>query len=204
MEGCNSRQIPRVRNCFLSISCNLISFYLISLRRMKNLLLIVLICISSLANAQTNRQRLDDIEFELQKLKIERDGREFDRQMNEQRRLLEKNRDSPFIILDGKVIDVDKHIENRIRNQYRNDWCALTWTGKRFTKDDSNKDNFSSVRFRGIMPLELFFQNKSYDEIQKILQSSSNQKEMIKLCPILKDYNNYIEFYSSRKKWDFR
>ncbi len=172
---------------------------------MKIFFLIFLTIISTLANAQSNRQRLDDIELELQKQKIERDNKEFDRQMNEQRGLREKNRDSPYIFLnDGTMIDVDKHLEDRIRNQYRNDWCALTWTGKRFTKDDSNKENFSSIRFRGIMPLELFFQNKSYDEIQKILQSSNNQKEMIKLCPILKDYNNLIEFYSSRKKWEFR
>ena len=183
---------------------------------MKYILLVVLICISSLANAQSSKQRLEDIESKLDSIreeqewrdfrnKVERDGREFDRQMNEQRRLREKNRESPYIFLnDGTVIDVNKHLENQIRNQYRKDWCALTWTGKRFIKDDSSKDNFSSVRFRGIMPLELFFQNKSYEEIQKILQISSNQKEMIKLCPILKDYNNYFEFYSSRKKWEFR
>jgi hypothetical protein len=183
---------------------------------MKRLILIFVMAMSLNAYSQTSKQRLEDIEIKLDSIreeqewrdfhnKVDKDGREFDRQMNEQRRLREKNRESPYIVLnDGTVIDADKHIENGIRNQYRKDLCRLTWNGKRFTKDDFSKDNFGSVRFRGIMPLEIFFQNNSYDEIQKILQSSSNQKEIIKLCPVLQDYKNIIDFYISSKRWQFR
>jgi len=86
MEGCNSRQIPSVRNCFLSISCNLISLYLISLRRMKNIFLIVLICISSLANAQTSKQRLEDIEDKLDLMRAEQDYKDAQRRIEQQNR----------------------------------------------------------------------------------------------------------------------
>ena len=86
MEGCNSRQIPSIRNCFLSISCNLISFYLISLRRMKNLLLAALICISSLANAQTSRQRLEDLEDKLDLMRAEQDYKDAQRRIEQQNR----------------------------------------------------------------------------------------------------------------------
>ena len=58
MEGCNSRQVSCVRNCFFYTSCNLISLYLISLSKMKNLLLL-LILTSSNAYAQL-RQYQDD------------------------------------------------------------------------------------------------------------------------------------------------
>ena len=63
---------------------------------MKNLLLIVLIFVSSLANAQSSKQRLEDIEDKLDSIreeqewrdfrnKVDRDGREFDRQIEKQR-----------------------------------------------------------------------------------------------------------------------
>ena len=84
MEGCNSRQVPSVRNCFLSISCYLISLYLISLRRMKNILLIFLICISSLANAQSNRQRLEDLEDKLDMMRAEQDYKDAQRRIEQQ------------------------------------------------------------------------------------------------------------------------
>jgi len=151
--------------------------------------LILLLLISSLANAQSNRQRLDDIEFELQKQKIERDNKEFDRQMNEQRRLREKNRDSPFIILDGEFIDVDKHLRNTLP---RENICSLTWNGKQFIKDSLVKDNLTEIHIDGVPPLKLFFQNKRNNEIEKILQNTVNQRQMIKLCPILKNYSSIL------------
>jgi hypothetical protein len=63
---------------------------------MTRLFLILLIFISSLANAQSSKQRLEDIEDKLDSIreeqewrdfrnKVDRDGREFDRQMNELR-----------------------------------------------------------------------------------------------------------------------
>lgn len=161
---------------------------------MKSTFLVILICISSLVNAQSNQQRLDDIDFELEKRKLERSDKEFNKQLEEIRRIREKNNDSPYIILDGKVIDVNKSIRDGIKNQFREDWCALTWNGKTFIKDNSNKDDFSDIRVPGLLPLQLFFQNKRNSEIEEILRSGANQKQMIRLCPVLKDYSNVLDY----------
>lgn len=157
---------------------------------MKTIFLILLFTISSLANAQSIRERLDDIDFELEKLKMERSDREFNKLLEEIRRERDKNNDSQFITLnDGTVIDVDKHLRNTMPIE---NICALKWSGNRFIKDSSIKDDFVEVHIKGVPPLKLYFQNKSNVEIEKILQSNYNQKQMIKMCPILKNYSNLI------------
>ena len=54
---------------------------------MKYILLVVLICISSLANAQSNRQRLDDIEDKLDFLILQRQYDEIDKLVKENEKM---------------------------------------------------------------------------------------------------------------------
>jgi hypothetical protein len=159
---------------------------------MKNILLILVICISSLSYAQSIRERLDDIDFELEKLKMERSDREFNKQLDEIRRGRDKNNNSQFITLnDGTIIDVDKHLRNTVPSE---NICRLRWTESRFIKENSTNGNFTEIHIIGIPPLSLFFQNKNNNEIKKILHNDSNLKQMIKLCPILKNYRDILVY----------
>jgi hypothetical protein len=154
---------------------------------MKNLFLIFLTLISTLASAQSNRQRLDDIEFELQKLKIERDGREFDRQMDELRRLREKNRDSPYMVLsDGTVINVDEHIRNR------KNICYLTWTGNQFIKGLPSYKNYIEIHFNTI-PNIIFIPKSNEKEFANIIDKNKNVME--KICPNLKTNSEFLSWF---------
>ena len=165
---------------------------------MNRLFLILLICISSLANAQSSKQRIEDIESKLDSIreeqewrdfrnKVDRDGREFDRQMNEQRRLREKNRDSPFMVLpDGTVINVDEHIRNR------KNICYLTWTGNQFIKGIPSYKNYIEIHFNTIP--NIIFIPKSYEkEFANIINKNKNVME--KICPNLKTNSEFLSFF---------
>jgi len=58
---------------------------------MKNIFLISLICISSLANAQTNRQRLDDIEDKLDDLILQQEFNEIERRRRQNEQMRREN-----------------------------------------------------------------------------------------------------------------
>ena len=53
---------------------------------MKNLLLIVLIFVSSLANAQSSKQRLEDLEDKLDMMRAEQDYKDAQRRIEQQNR----------------------------------------------------------------------------------------------------------------------
>ncbi len=55
---------------------------------LKNLFVILLICITSLANAQTSRQRLEDLEDKLDMMRAEQDYRDAQRRIEQQNREL--------------------------------------------------------------------------------------------------------------------
>jgi len=165
---------------------------------MNRLFLILLICISSIANAQSSKQRLEDIESKIDSIreeqewrdfrnKVDRDGREFDRQMNEQRRLREKNRDSPFMVLpDGSVIDVDEHIRNR------KNICYLTWTGNQFIKGIPSYKNYIEIYFNTI-PNIIFIPKSNEKELANIINKNKNVME--KICPNLKTNSEFLSFF---------
>lgn len=92
---------------------------------MNRLFLILFICISSIANAQSSKQRLEDIEDRLDMMQAEQDYRDV------QRRIEQQNRDSQPLTLPQIP-----------RQNYVTKLCYLIWNGEGFNKLNSKQNLF--------------------------------------------------------------
>jgi len=101
---------------------------------MKIKFLIFLIFISSLANAQTSRQRLEDIEDKLDMMRAEQDYRDAQRIIEQQNRELK----------DLTPIRPSTIIQNPIQNN-SSKICYLLWNGESFNRLNSKHFNFFTI-----------------------------------------------------------
>ena len=96
---------------------------------MKNIFLIFLILISSLANAQSNRQRLDDIEDKLDSLLFQQQLNQIDKMTRENERLRRQNeefqrKNNIYSSPQNSCINPDCYSYKR---KYFNGVCKLYW-----------------------------------------------------------------------------
>jgi hypothetical protein len=103
---------------------------------MKSIFLVFLICISSLANAQSSKQRLEDIEDKLDMMRAEQDYRDAQKLIEQQYRdaqrwIEQQNRDSqPFALSPIPL------------QNYATKLCYLIWNGEGFNKLNSKQNLF--------------------------------------------------------------
>lgn len=114
---------------------------------MNRLFLILFICISSIANAQSSKQRLEDIEDRLDMMQAEQDYRDV------QRRIEQQNRDSQPLTLPQIP-----------RQNYATKLCYLIWNGEGFNKLNS-KQNFFYIEIvdDNKLPFIQVYLPKSYE-----------------------------------------
>lgn len=145
---------------------------------MNRIFLILLICVSTLADAQSLYQKLEDIEDKLEEM-------EFESEMRDIRRIQERNR----LIKERNISDNYKHSNKSNPSKEKstgisnNDICFVIWNSERFVRLNSRQSHLFKVHIVDDNELPLI----------EVYLPKSIEKEKSKLNKLVKTHIDTIK-----------